>query len=481
MSIDMFDFEWYRTKNKSKELTLGWLYNNGIQNDFAKGYTKNVTDYLSVEWSFYFEKQFASDTIEDLCKQAYDNGFSKILVFKQGLYTKWNFEDEFAKFYEANTDIKFVGHVLDNVDSYYRIHPQTFMLDLNWWADAGFPEWGEQKWHDSFETIEPIRSKENHHDEYTPHWIAPSENLKNYKHKLEGWNLVKTLMEDGQKVISWPKEIRHQKHYSYPEVEYDGPRHLAGALEITQTEGFFIANTEDLTNMDYLIKERKSNTLPAWDGTFNNIWTPAAGLSPLIWSFKLNLQKGSKIVVYDVSKFALDVTRRIINEWDGTNYSKFAEHLMEDIAPKQDKKIMFRGIDKLKYTDNVVEKLNKDGFKQWLTDVLPTINIIYKEINLLEPQHYKNFTIDIVDGEVGYMHLSNIFHYFPTSFHYSLQQRWELHNELIKKLRDASHNNNLLLTSNRGFTFNRSWIDDWPTSSFKDLEEPIGKLLKWNK
>ena len=41
------------------------------------------------------------------------------------------------------------------------------------------------------------------------------------------------------------KEIRDQKHYSYPEVEYDGPRHLAGALEITQTEGFFIANTED--------------------------------------------------------------------------------------------------------------------------------------------------------------------------------------------------------------------------------------------
>jgi len=76
MSIDMFDFEWYRTKNKSKELTLGWLYNNGIQNDFAKGYTKNVTDYLSVEWSFYFEKQFASDTIEDLCKQAYDNGMA---------------------------------------------------------------------------------------------------------------------------------------------------------------------------------------------------------------------------------------------------------------------------------------------------------------------------------------------------------------------------------------------------------------------
>ena len=79
------------------------------------------------------------------------------------------------------------------------------------------------------------------------------------------------------------------------------------------------------------------------------------------------------------------------------------------------------------------------------------------------------------------MHLSNIFHYFPTAFHYSLQQRWELHNELIKRIKDASHNNNLLVLSNRGFNFNRSWIDDWPTFSFKDLEEPIGKLLKWNK
>ena len=45
----MFNTEWWHSKNQSKELTLGWIYNNHIKNDFAKGYTKNLTDYWSVE------------------------------------------------------------------------------------------------------------------------------------------------------------------------------------------------------------------------------------------------------------------------------------------------------------------------------------------------------------------------------------------------------------------------------------------------
>jgi hypothetical protein len=37
----MFNEEWYRDKESKKELALGWLYNNQIGNDFAKGYSKN--------------------------------------------------------------------------------------------------------------------------------------------------------------------------------------------------------------------------------------------------------------------------------------------------------------------------------------------------------------------------------------------------------------------------------------------------------
>ena len=68
----------------------------------------------------------------------------------------------------------------------WNIHPQAFFIDLDWWASVGCPEWGVEHRYElpePFETIEPIRSKENWHDEYTPHWIAPSKNLKNYSSK----------------------------------------------------------------------------------------------------------------------------------------------------------------------------------------------------------------------------------------------------------------------------------------------------------
>ena len=79
----MFNKDWWSSKNKSKELTLGWLYNNNIQDDFAKGYTKNMTDYWAVEMSWFLAEQFEDDDIFNLCKKAHDAGFGKIIVLKQ--------------------------------------------------------------------------------------------------------------------------------------------------------------------------------------------------------------------------------------------------------------------------------------------------------------------------------------------------------------------------------------------------------------
>ena len=33
----MFDEEFWRKKNNAKKITVGWLYNNNIKDDIAKG------------------------------------------------------------------------------------------------------------------------------------------------------------------------------------------------------------------------------------------------------------------------------------------------------------------------------------------------------------------------------------------------------------------------------------------------------------
>ena len=58
----LYGKEWWKDKNKSKELTIGWLYNNRIRNDFANGYTQNLTDYWSIEMSFFLPNGFADET-----------------------------------------------------------------------------------------------------------------------------------------------------------------------------------------------------------------------------------------------------------------------------------------------------------------------------------------------------------------------------------------------------------------------------------
>ena len=80
----MFNEDFWQSKNRKKEITVGWLYNNNIKDDFAKGYTKNMTDYWSVELGVFFSKQFASDSIFDLLTQANKEGISSIIVCKPG-------------------------------------------------------------------------------------------------------------------------------------------------------------------------------------------------------------------------------------------------------------------------------------------------------------------------------------------------------------------------------------------------------------
>ena len=483
----MFNKDWYLPKNKSKELTVGWLYNKQIDDPFAEGYTRNMLDYWSVEFSWFLPEQFEADNIGDLLKKAHAAGFKKMVVFKQGTVLR-QFIQEFPTFYEATKNVPFVGHILDQQDSYYTIHPQAFIIDLTWWESVGFPEWGQQDRHsleESFETIEPIRSAENWHDEYTPHWIAPGTTSRTYKRKLGGSNMVRALIEDGKQIISWNKEMREEKAYTYPEIVVGAPRHIPAVLEQLGMDIFFIANTELPPDYTQWINRRKLQ-YPEWDGTFNRLVVPAAGLSALIYAFILGMPKNGKIFVYDISKFGLEMTKRIIQEWDGKDYSKFAQRLMREIAPEPSRRRdIFRGSAQLGDSDNTINKLAEQGFIKWLEEVLPTLEIFYNPVNIMDPNKSKKFVKTAKnERDVTYIHLSNIYHYLPTSFYYNLQQRWALHNELINSYKDVSDNNNLFIYSACpvGYHSRINWADDWNQIPFSELpDNNIGKLLKWNK
>lgn len=493
----MFNEQWFRKKESDKELALGWLYNNQIGNDFANGYTKNLLDYWSIECSIYgFETQFADNTPHALCKQVHEAGYSKILVLKQGTTLGADFFENFTTFYDKNKDAKLVGHILDKGDKYYRLHPQAFMFDLNWWADAGFPEWGDWT-KETFTTVKPQRSLDNWHDSYTPKWIAKDKAsvFAEYKGGEDGWNIIKALIEDNQKIISWNEEIRNNKFYGYPEVSFDGPRHLQEILTQTIEDGngmFFIGNTETIAGTRFFIERRKS----IFNSTkFDHIITPAAGLTPLIYAFNLGIKPGGMISIFDVSKFAIGITKRILKNWKGEDYINFAKNLMDDYVKEgEEQKDFFKGVNKLSHLQDTIDNLKEQGFQEWLDTVLPTLDIRFHYCNMLDPMSHRKLASLVRNSRTTYIHLSNIFHYLPSAFYFSLEQRWNLHNELVGKLVDQVNNKStkckhILLQSSRGVTSkdikdnlgNMNFVEDWNTVSFNDLDHKVGKLFKWQK
>ena len=119
----------------------------------------------------------------------------------------------------------------------------------------------------------------------------------------------------------------------------------------------------------------------------------------------------------------------------------------------------------------------------WIKNVLPTLHVHYEEINIFNPHHHRYIVNKIRNEKQTYIHLTNIFHYMPTAFYYSLKQRYALHNEILEAIKTKSLDNNVLLYSmcpaiNQPLL---NWVGNWKITSYNDLpDDNIGKFLKWN-
>ena len=73
------------------------------------------------------------------------------------------------------------------------------------------------------------------------------------------------------------------------------------------------------------------------------------------------------------------------------------------------------------------------------------------ETDLYNQPEHKRFLKPVDSELMTYFHFTNIFHYMPLSFYYSLRQKWQLSNDLISKIQNKySKNNNALINLYRG-------------------------------
>lgn len=293
--------------------------------------------------------------------------------------------------HEYNQEV-IVGHILDRGDEYYELHPQSFLVDLDWWKSVGRPEFRVDNIGE-FETVEPIRSSENHHDNYTPLWVDSGTNTKTYSGTRPGWNWVQLALNGGNRISSFPKSIRDNKKFMY----HRGPGKYENLQAVTHSfkAGHYCYNTEYFNKSD-----------DDWDET-DIVFAPAAGASPWLTAKNKNLRKGGKIVIYDVSYLALDITYKLQQRWNNQTYSEILEEILDEL-PSFSKQFLVAREPKHDSSQESAE------FLEWYREYAHTFEyeFVYLDMynwNELNRQIRRN------SAEKVYFHCTNVYEYLCTA------------------------------------------------------------------
>jgi hypothetical protein len=213
-------------------------------------------------------------------------------------------------------DFFLAGHILDRTaqNAYYELHHQCYVINMTYYNLLDCPLVGKLEIGNSHIQIEPLRSTENWHDDYTPTFIVPGKIQRSYLHRCHGWNLIRIALEQSYAILVFNDSIRNNKKHYYPESEKDFYKHkeyIDKKIKYCEEEFIHIENTEWTTG----IIEK-----------YNQIVVPASG------TLYLNLIENGRIVFYDYNKRALDYWKENCIRKDTIEYVFVYTDLLNEIS-----------------------------------------------------------------------------------------------------------------------------------------------------
>jgi len=275
------------------------------QDNFSKEIIKNQTDYCI---SSIYEKEydiFQGTNEDELLKYAALDNYQFAVVFSTG--TEFINGNLFFKKVEEliKTDFFICGHVLDRGDAYYELHQQCYVINLHLFQKIGMPFIGNLELGESHTQQQPVRSKENYHDHYTPIWIKSGKISKEYNHKCHGWNILKQSFENNLPVLIFDQDFRRSKKHYYPENRKDFLKNLPW---------IYYRDSECALNFIHTTNTEK-NTLLSLSKKFEQIVIPASGTL-----YHDHIDSGS-VIIYDYNENALTYWKEHFPKKDGITYS----------------------------------------------------------------------------------------------------------------------------------------------------------------
>jgi hypothetical protein len=317
----------------------------------------------------------------------------------------------------SNKEFFLMGHLPDRDDGYFELHEQCYIIDLIKYKELDYPVVGKFAYYSQHFQIQPIRSVDNVHDDYTPTWVKPGHMLKEYKHKWHGWNIISVALAAGESIEVFPAEFRNNKVYYYPNYEpsfVPKSTYLYGKNQVAAQTMFYPHNTEEIVNVEF-------------SGPVRQLVIQASGLNWIDYLITYGYTKDTVVRFVDYNLFALECMKEITDKWDGTNYSTFIKN----------------------YTNQRAKFLGKEG-SNWLADggrlydpdvpewsiIQETVKFEFRHEDLVLNKGLDVSTwVDNVPGTI--VHLSHIFNYDPVAPFYPLKHR--IYSERLLKEKLKAH------------------------------------------
>jgi hypothetical protein len=296
-----------------------------IQDNFTKEIIKNQSDFAI---SSLHEKLFDvyQGLDEDILLQAAaSDGYEYAIVFSTGTEFLGNsFAEKANELFDK--DFFLCGHVLDRKDAYYELHQQCYIINLKTYRQIGMPKIGEMELGVEHTQIEPNRSKENYHDDYTPIKVSTGQSLKKYNHKCHGWNILNIAFEKELKVLVFDHTFRNSKRHYYPENRTDFLKNLPWIYNRDYECAVNFVHTENTEGNRSLNSTEK----------FEQLVIPASG------TLYHDLIDTGSVIIFDYNDKSLDYWKEHFPKKEGVTYSfvkadLLGEHTLIDYLDKDKK------------------------------------------------------------------------------------------------------------------------------------------------
>lgn len=386
--------------------------------------------------------QVIDNDIQSLLDKSASTGKKYCLVIRDSNIHMGQFLVKFNKWFNTkfNNEV-LVGHLLDWKSQYYELHHQCFLIDVEWWIEAGkpsfAPDWSGKPW--TATVLE--RSDTNFHAQernHTPQWVKATDETATFNGHREGARVIASAAEHKKSMSPWPEELRNVRKYLYPELKKNNEHeeHMVDFDDLNDTNKYFAVNTERLYK-DHMYED------------YHAIVIPASGILNIIKPYTVGLNPGGHICVFDYSKIGIRYSQHVAN-WPGNcSLSEWIHNFKN-----QNYDYMIIGSDEeINNVDNYIKELG-DDYTWWKSITWGTYSRDYQFINLLYFNNYKRLIDGVIrtlkerfvndDNLKIYFNLTNIFHYPPTSIRHSLVERVTTINK-IKEYNEQLKNKGIIV------------------------------------